>query len=105
MPAHPPSTSSSAATGAEEREYLEAGLAPVGCRYCGNRVLVKKNSIRHTSIQWTSDAVDSCPEFAARVAAGQVSALIDTCGKLRDSIDEAVREGLLEVPGPGAGHG
>lgn len=105
MPAHPPSTSSSAAATAEEREYLEAGLRPVECSNCGNRVLVKKNSIRHTSIQWTSDAVDSCPEFAARVAAGELSALIDTCEKLRDSIDEAVRDGLLEVPRLGADHG
>jgi hypothetical protein len=104
MPAHPASTPSTAATGAEEREYLEAGLRPVDCQNCGNRVLVKKNSIRHTSIQWTTDAVDSCPEFAARVAAGEMSALIDTCKKLRDSIDEAVREGLLEVPRPGADH-
>jgi hypothetical protein len=83
---------------AESREFLEAGLRPVDCRSCGNRVLVKKSSAVHTSVQWTSDPARSCPEFAARVAAGELSARIDTCPKLRTSIELAVEEGLLEVP-------
>jgi hypothetical protein len=79
---------------AERREFLEGGLRPVECAGCGNRVLVKKNSLQHTSVQWTSDAASSCPEFAA---AGGSTALIATCGKLRDSIEQAVRDGVLEV--------
>ena len=78
----------------ERREFLEGGLNPVKCLDCGNRVLVKKYSLQHTSVQWTSDAARSCPEFAA---AGRETALIETCLKLRDSIDQAVRDGVLEV--------
>ncbi|HEX6346798.1 hypothetical protein [Umezawaea sp.] len=78
----------------ERREFLEGGLRPVECLACGNRVLVKKHSLRHTSVQWTSDAALSCPEFAA---AGRDTALIATCLALRDSIERAVRDGVLEV--------
>jgi hypothetical protein len=87
------------ATRADRREFLEAGLAPVECGSCGNRVLVRKNSPTHTSVQWTRDPATSCPEFAARVSAGELSARIDTCPKLRTSIEQAVADGLLEVPG------
>lgn len=79
---------------AERREFLEAGLRPVECLSCGNRVLAKKNSPQHTSVQWTSDAARSCPEFAAN---GGRTALIATCLKLRESIEQAVRDGVLEV--------
>jgi hypothetical protein len=78
----------------ERREFLEGGLRPVECLDCGNRVLVKKNSLKHTSVQWTSDAARSCPEFAAN---GRATALIATCLKLRDSIEKAVLDGVLEV--------
>jgi hypothetical protein len=57
-------------------------------------VLVKKNSLMHTSIQWTTDAATSCPEFAA---ADVPTALLDTCPKLSESIADAVREGKLAV--------
>lgn len=77
----------------ERREFLEGGLRPVVCD-CGNRVLVKKNSFQHTSVQWTSDAARSCAEFASH---GGNTALIPTCLRLRDSIEKAVREGVLEV--------
>jgi hypothetical protein len=78
----------------ERREFLEGGLSPVECLDCGNRVLVKKYSLQHTSVQWTADARGSCPEFAA---ADRDTALIPTCRRLRDSIDRAVRDGVLEV--------
>jgi hypothetical protein len=93
-----PRTEQSAATRAETREFLTAGLAPVDCHSCANRVLVKKTSAAHTSVQWISNPVTSCPEFAARVAAGELTARIDTCPKLRASIEHAVAEGLVEVP-------
>jgi hypothetical protein len=57
-------------------------------------VLVKKNSIQHTSIQWTSRPADTCPVFAD---ADGPTALLDTCPKLADSIGDAVREGTLAV--------
>jgi hypothetical protein len=87
-----------AATRAETREFLDAGLMPVDCHGCATRVLVRKASAAHTSVQWTSDPVRTCPEFATRVAAGELSARIDTCPKLRTSIEHAVAEGLIEVP-------
>lgn len=85
-------------TRSEIREFLVAGLAPVVCRSCANTVLVKKTSPVHTSVQWLTDPATSCPEFAARVAGGELSARIDTCPKLRASIELAVAEGLVEVP-------
>jgi len=77
-------------TRAEIREFLTGGLSPVDCQSCATRVLVRKASRAHTSVQWTSDPATSCPEFAARVAAGELSARIDGCPKLRASIDLAV---------------
>ncbi len=79
---------------ADQRLYLTGGLQPVDCRHCGTRVLVKKNSPQHTSVQWLSDPAASCPEFAAAAAP---SALVAGCARLRDSIAAAVREGALEV--------
>jgi hypothetical protein len=90
--------STRATTQAETQEFLSAGLTPVTCRSCANHVLVKKSSTAHTSVQWTTDPATSCPEFAARVAAGELSARIDSCPKLRASIELAVAEGLVEVP-------
>lgn len=88
-----------AATEADRREYLESGFRPVECASCGGRVLVKKTSPEHTSVQWISDAASSCPEFAAHAAEGGNTAHIQSCPKLRDSIEDAVRAGLLEIPG------
>ncbi len=77
----------------ELAEFLTGGLREHTCRSCGTRVLVKKNSLQHTSIQWLTDA-SSCPVFAS---ADGPTALIDTCPKLSDSIGDAVREGSLGV--------
>jgi hypothetical protein len=74
----------------ERDEFLAGGMVPVGCD-CGNRVLVKKNSPQHTSVQWLSDT-RGCSELS-----GARAALVPTCLRLRDSIEKAVREGTLEV--------
>jgi hypothetical protein len=84
----------------DQHQYLAGGLTELPCERCGVTVLVKKNSLQHTSIQWTTDAVRGCAEFAARVTAGEPTALIATCGSLRTSIDRAARQGRLEVPDP-----
>lgn len=84
----------SAETRADRQEFLSSGLRPVECTACGTCVLVKKNSQHHMSIQWQT-STESCAEFAAR---GGPSALLDTCSKLRSTIDALVAEGLLEVP-------
>ncbi len=77
-----------------------AGFQRVDCDRCAAVVLVTKFSAQHTSVQWSAAAVQVCEEFAARAAAGERTALIDTCASLRDSIDRAVREHRLEVNPP-----
>ncbi|MGC7097865.1 hypothetical protein ACPZ19_24610 [Amycolatopsis lurida] len=93
----PPYTAfgSPVASAEETREFLSGGLAPVGCRTCAVRVLVKKNSPKHTSIQWTTDS-SACPVYAA---SDRPAALQDTCPELQRSIDEDVRAGALGVAG------
>jgi hypothetical protein len=87
-----------AGTLADQREFLTAGLVPVRCVGCASEVLVRKASRMQTSVQWRSAPADSCPEFAARVAAGELSARIDTCPALRASIEGAVATGAVAVP-------
>jgi len=82
---------------ADRRAQLEDGLADLACDHCGALVRVKKNSALHTSVQWTVKAADGCAEFAARRGAGEPSALVATCGRLRDTIERAVSEGRLEA--------
>jgi hypothetical protein len=86
---------------ADQRLYLESGLRELACRGCGALVRVKKSSPQHTSIQWTTRAVRECAEFAARVALGETTALVDGCATLRETIDRAVREGRLEAHAAG----
>ena len=90
-------TTGQPATPADERE---AGFQPVECERCGATALVAKFSPQHTSVQWSLTSVRACAEFSARAAAGQQTALIDTCASLRDSIDRAVLQGRLEVSAP-----
>ncbi|MFJ9341266.1 hypothetical protein ACIRP0_18465 [Streptomyces sp. NPDC101733] len=73
-------------------------MRPVACGECGNQVLCEKFSAAHTQVQWTEEAAAVCPRIADRVAAGEAGARVRSCPALRDSIDAAVREGLLEVP-------
>lgn len=82
---------------ADRHEFLTSGLTPHDCESCGTRVLVKKNSPKHTSIQWTTEARQSCPVFAEQTSVEGSAALLGTCPKLSDSIERAVRNGDLEV--------
>jgi len=82
---------------ADERE---AGFRPVECERCGGVALVAKFSPQHTSVQWSLESVRGCAEFSARAAAGEQTALIDSCASLRDSIEAAVRDGRLEISPP-----
>jgi len=82
---------------ADERE---TGFTPVACERCGATARVAKFSLQHTSVQWSLESVRACAEFQARGAAGEPSALIDTCTSLRDSIDHALAEGRLAVLPP-----
>lgn len=71
---------------------------PVTCEQCAVRVLVKKNSLAHTVVQWTT-TTKGCGELAPEDATRPLTA---TCAFLRDSIDAAVRMRALEVPEPDA---
>jgi hypothetical protein len=97
-PSPPPPTPRQVETSADKRRYVEDGLTPIACERCATTVLVKKNSEKHTSIQWTTDAAASCPEIAARVAVGVRSALVLGCPMLQQSIAAAVAAGGLAVP-------
>lgn len=97
-PASPHPSERERETAADKRLYVELGLAPVTCEACGTEVLVKKNSAKHTSVQWTSDPAASCPEFAAAVASGRRSPQVLSCPLLRQSIERAARDGVLVVP-------
>lgn len=67
----------------------------VTCHRCGTCVLVKKNSLAHTAVQWVS-ATDRCVGLVA--GAEDPSGVAPTCRFLRDSIDDGVRAGSVEVP-------
>jgi hypothetical protein len=84
----------------ERHDERDARFQRVGCDRCGVAVLVAKFSPQHTSVQWSQASVRACAEFGARVAAGEQTALIDSCASLRDSIDRAVLHGNLEVSPP-----
>jgi hypothetical protein len=86
--------------GAGWPDERHAGFRRVECDRCAAAVLVVKFSRQHTSVQWSPAAVRACAEFTARAAAGERSALIDTCASLRESIDRAVTQGRLEVSPP-----
>lgn len=79
----------------------------VTCKACSNKVLVEKFSPVHTSIQWTTDARTSCPEFVEAGAQGQDLDSFPGCAALRASIDDQVRSGkiptnsLRQEPVPG----
>ena len=97
VPVAPPASVPRRARPADERE---AAQQQVACDHCAAVVGVTKFSPQHTSVQWTLAATAACAEFSAREAAGERSALIDTCASLRASIDRAVAEGRLEVTPP-----
>jgi hypothetical protein len=71
-------------------------LQEVPCTACGTRVLVRKNSLTQTTIQWQGDTT-SCHELAERRAAGEHTGRVAHCQALRTSIDEAVAAGTVRV--------
>jgi hypothetical protein len=86
--------------GRRPRDERRAAFCPVECARCGAAVLAAKFSPQHTSVQWSAAAVQACFEFSAAAALGRPSALVEGCGSLRDSIDDALAAGRLEVSPP-----
>jgi hypothetical protein len=87
----------SADTLEDQRLYTRARLTEVACLDCLARVGVKKNSEHHTSIQWSTEARQSCPELARRGASADGRDYHQGCPRLAASIDAAVREGQIHI--------
>ncbi len=82
----------------EDRElYTSSGLEEVPCMDCSARVLVRKNSEHHTSIQWTREAVGNCQTFAKMDQQEGGRSVHAGCPRLNKSIEEAVRDGAVSV--------
>lgn len=75
-------------------------MQEVSCRRCATLVLVRKNTPSQTSIQWLADARRTCTELAEQRAAGEPRGLVSGCTALRESIEDAVRDGRLQVLSP-----
>lgn len=84
-------------TAEDRRFYIEIGFTPVTCPTCGVEALVKKNSHKHTSIQWTADGVAACPKICAARAA-EPTGLVLGCPDMSAAIEDAVRAGDVVVP-------
>lgn len=67
-------------------------MQSLACRTCGAGVFVAKYSPAHTSVQWTTESAQTCPEMAA--AAGG-SAYLLRCEALDRTIDEAATRGAI----------
>jgi hypothetical protein len=78
----------------DQRLYTRARLVEVACLDCLATVGVKKNSEHHTSIQWSAEARDHCPEFARRAGGRDVK---DGCPRMISSIEAAAREGQIPI--------
>ena len=77
--------------------YTRSRLAEVACRECQARVMVRKNSEHHTSIQWTQDAVEDCAFFTELSRDDDGRPIHSGCPRLVASIEEAVREGRVPL--------
>ena len=72
-------------------------MSELSCRRCATTVLVRKNTLTQTSIQWLADAGETCTELAEQRAAGKPTGLVSGCTALRESIEDAVADGRLQV--------
>ncbi len=81
----------------DQRLYTSARLTEVACLDCLARVGVKKNSERHTSIQWTAEAAAGCPELGRSRSGPAGRDVHRTCPRLLVSIEAAVREGAIPI--------
>ena len=81
----------------DQRLYTQARMTEVACLGCLARVRVKKNSEHHTSIQWSTEALAQCAEFRRMASQPAGRPVYAACARLGSSIDQAVRDGELEI--------
>ena len=84
-------------TDLDRETYTEAGFQPVECRACGTSVSVRKNSPKHTSIQWSGGSDRRCPVLSEWRAGGERPEGEDTCPRMLASIRYAYAEGLITL--------
>ena len=77
--------------------YTRTRLVEVACQECRERVMVRKNSEHHTSIQWTQEAVAGCAVFAELEHRSGGRPVHSGCPQLLSSIEAAVRDGVVPV--------
>lgn len=81
----------------DQRRYTQARLVRVECLDCLAVVGVKKNSDHHTSVQWSAEAVEQCPDLARRTTDGGGRQRFHACPRMTASIEAAVSDGRLPV--------
>ncbi|MDX6233305.1 MAG: hypothetical protein QOH68_2320 [Nocardioidaceae bacterium] len=77
--------------------YTRGSLVELPCLDCQARVMVRKNSEHHTSIQWTQEAVADCATFAKLSHQEGGRPIHSGCPRLAASIEQAVRDGAVSV--------
>lgn len=84
-------------TALDRETYTRDGFQPVECRSCGTCVSVRKNSEKHTSIQWSAGSDRSCPVLTEWRGGGERPQGEDTCPRMLASIRYAYAEGLITL--------
>jgi len=84
-------------TDLDRETYTRSGFQPVDCRQCGTGVLVRKNSEKHTSIQWVDGSDRRCPVLCGWRDGGERPEGEDTCPNMLASIRYAYAEGLITL--------
>ncbi len=85
---------------ADRALYTQDRLVELPCQECRARVMVRKNSEHHTSIQWTQEAVAECMTFGELSRQEGGRQIHSGCPRLAASIEEAVRDGAVTVGAP-----
>jgi len=85
---------------ADQALYTQSRLVELPCLDCRARVMVRKNSQHHTSIQWTQKAVADCATFGKLSRQEGGRPIHSGCPRLSASIEEAVRDGTVSVGSP-----
>jgi hypothetical protein len=82
-----------------DNRLADAPMVPVTCRSCGAEVLARKSSWQQTSVQWDAAALARCPQRhqALLLAEHGGRGVFVSCSELRESIKQAVRDGVLPV--------